>query len=508
MEDPVVYQDGQDYYEKDFGGGRYRWGDYSHTMVDPIDDASFWTIQEYARPRAAPTVGGSDSKWGTWWAKVAPNACLSIVASGNWNTSGTWGCGSVPDATKNVNIMSGQNVTLDVDPLAASITVNSGGTLTVSTSRTLSCKLIVYGTLNITGGKLTLGTNDVFLSQGATLTGVSTTSYFVTNGTGKVTKIIGAGTSFEFPIAPNATSYNSLTISNNSGPNEVFSVRVAVGLSPAVPNSAICVQRTWNITEMTAGGNSCILTFKWAAAEHGASFNASSAFAHRHNGSTWVLASSMSAPSLSSGIYSSSTTSGISTFSPWIIANASVLPVVMEYFTGVRNANGSHKLEWKANCTGSHAIFELQRSADGQNYNSFYNTDADYNRCLSPFDVNDNIPLNGKNFYRVRIRDEVGKITYSNTVLLINAKSGFEILGVQPNPVINSAILQLSVASRQDLDMIITDSKGSKLLQKTFEAPVGMSQQDLNLQALPGGTYILSLLSSTGDSRSIRFVKQ
>ncbi|MGH2553717.1 MAG: G8 domain-containing protein, partial [Chitinophagaceae bacterium] len=206
-EDVYIYKDGLDYYEKDFGSGRNRWGDYSHSVIDPVDDASFWTLQEYAKLRAAPTVGGSTSKWGTWWAKVVPNACLSAVASGSWSVAGTWGCGGVPTSTKHVSIISGHNVTLDVNPSAASITVNSGGTLTISSARILSCKLIVYGTLNITGGKLTLGSNDVFLAEGATLTGASSTSYFVTNSTGKLTKIIPGGSSFEFPVSPNTTSY-------------------------------------------------------------------------------------------------------------------------------------------------------------------------------------------------------------------------------------------------------------------------------------------------------------
>ena len=30
------------------GVGRNRWGDYSYTSVDPVNDIDFWTIQEYA----------------------------------------------------------------------------------------------------------------------------------------------------------------------------------------------------------------------------------------------------------------------------------------------------------------------------------------------------------------------------------------------------------------------------------------------------------------------------
>jgi hypothetical protein len=73
----VIFQAGQDCYSKDFGGGENRWGDYSHTMVDPTDDLNFWTIQEYARPQAPPALMGSTSKWGTRWAKVSPFASFT-----------------------------------------------------------------------------------------------------------------------------------------------------------------------------------------------------------------------------------------------------------------------------------------------------------------------------------------------------------------------------------------------------------------------------------------------
>jgi len=84
MRDPLIFKAGEDCYSKDFGSGRNRWGDYSHTMVDPTDDCSFWTIQEYAKLQAPPTVGGSDSKWGTWWARVnALVPCATAVAAGS-----------------------------------------------------------------------------------------------------------------------------------------------------------------------------------------------------------------------------------------------------------------------------------------------------------------------------------------------------------------------------------------------------------------------------------------
>jgi hypothetical protein len=68
LRDPVTLKEGQGPYNKTFGSPRNRWGDYSNTVVDPSDDISLWTVQEFA---AAPVGSGDGSgRWGTWWGKV------------------------------------------------------------------------------------------------------------------------------------------------------------------------------------------------------------------------------------------------------------------------------------------------------------------------------------------------------------------------------------------------------------------------------------------------------
>ena len=65
----TVLKAGEASYYKTFGGGYNRWGDYSNTVVDPVNDLDMWTIQEYA---ALPS-GGYD-RWGTWWGRIVPPA--------------------------------------------------------------------------------------------------------------------------------------------------------------------------------------------------------------------------------------------------------------------------------------------------------------------------------------------------------------------------------------------------------------------------------------------------
>jgi hypothetical protein len=79
MRAPVTLKNGEGPYNKT-RGGLNRWGDYSGTQVDPSDDFSLWTIQEYARIPAGR--GDASGRWGTWWGRVgggpplAPPQCL------------------------------------------------------------------------------------------------------------------------------------------------------------------------------------------------------------------------------------------------------------------------------------------------------------------------------------------------------------------------------------------------------------------------------------------------
>jgi hypothetical protein len=58
-----VFAAGRASYFKTFSGTDNRWGDYSATQVDPVDDHNFWTVQEYAAAR---------DTWGTMWALIQP----------------------------------------------------------------------------------------------------------------------------------------------------------------------------------------------------------------------------------------------------------------------------------------------------------------------------------------------------------------------------------------------------------------------------------------------------
>jgi hypothetical protein len=66
----LVFKPGEGPYVRiDPNNGRNRWGDYSNTVVDPLNDLDMWTIQEYAA-----TPSPSFGRWGTWWGRLVIQA--------------------------------------------------------------------------------------------------------------------------------------------------------------------------------------------------------------------------------------------------------------------------------------------------------------------------------------------------------------------------------------------------------------------------------------------------
>ena len=96
IRDALIDHPGEDYYHKTFATatGRNRWGDYSKAQVDPVDDQTLWTVNEYAKARTGTddgNTGGNSSKWSTWWAAVAGSAPTVTIDPGPVQNEGNAG---------------------------------------------------------------------------------------------------------------------------------------------------------------------------------------------------------------------------------------------------------------------------------------------------------------------------------------------------------------------------------------------------------------------------------
>ncbi len=146
-------------YYKTFRGSQNRWGDYSATVVDPDDNLTFWTVQEYAN-----TPNAVDDLWGTWWGKFALSAKNPVAA---FNISGYKINGSDGSG------IAGWNITL----------TNASLNVTTSTDSTGFYKFIglVNGTYNVTEETRPGFTNVTPRLQVVTISGNDSTKVNFTN---------------------------------------------------------------------------------------------------------------------------------------------------------------------------------------------------------------------------------------------------------------------------------------------------------------------------------------
>ena len=185
------------------------------------------------------------------------------------------------------------------------------------------------------------------------------------------------------------------------------------------------------------------------------------------------------------------------------------LPVIINYFTGQKQGN-NHLLNWKVTCNSTPSVtMTLERSSDSRNFTVINAITADALRCNQPFNYTDAQPMNGMNYYRLKMVDAGEKISYSSILALLNATKGFDIVSIAPNPVVTGNF-KLNVASAQagKMDVSIFDMQGRLVNRQSITLIAGFNSMPVNVANLSSGTYTIRGGMADEQSKLIRFVKQ
>ncbi|HAS46115.1 MAG TPA: hypothetical protein DCS93_36880, partial [Microscillaceae bacterium] len=153
-------------------------------------------------------------------------------------------------------------------------------------------------------------------------------------------------------------------------------------------------------------------------------------------------------------------------------------------------------LKWTSLAEKDVSHYELERSTDGQNFTKFGQQSALGNNELSQsYQSTDNSPVNGINYYRLKIWDIDGKFNYSKIVSAsINPGAGFLLY---PNPNNGSKVTINSEVALPDEDIHVTiiDLSGKVVYRKLITTSQRASTHSLELEALnlSSGNYFISL---------------
>jgi len=180
---------------------------------------------------------------------------------GNWINSGTF--------NPNVRLVTFNGASAQTLTGATTfdfLTMNGAGGITLSNN------VLVYRTLTLTSGKITLGTNTLTIAASpATISGGTSTSYIVTNSTGALVRNSVGNTATSFPVGLTA-SYTPLTVTN-TGTSNNLSLVVSSPPSNAVNDATKIVNLEWNLNSEGSGAVGTI-AFNWNIGNQQSSYNA------------------------------------------------------------------------------------------------------------------------------------------------------------------------------------------------------------------------------------------
>lgn len=170
-------------------------------------------------------------------------------------------------------------------------------------------------------------------------------------------------------------------------------------------------------------------------------------------------------------------------------------PVTLLNFS-IRKNGDANQLHWQVNCISTSVTFEMQRSTDGVQFESIYKSAETKARCATPFDYNDADMLNGKNYYRLKITDIDGTISFSKIVMVTTIKNG-SIISVFPTITSNHVTVVYDAADISSLKILITDLQGRVVRKLTVSVANGENNININVSNLSPGQYYMKAFDKT-----------
>lgn len=172
------------------------------------------------------------------------------------------------------------------------------------------------------------------------------------------------------------------------------------------------------------------------------------------------------------------------------VISATVLPVKLESFTAIPQGNNV-MLSWKVNEELNVSGYEVEVSTDAINFIKIGNIVAVNNHTYTFLH---NSPVNGFNYYRVKITGKDGTITYS-PFKLVNFGSGANVM-VYPNPAgknINITVKNSLINTSATISVVAMD--GKLIYQKRIKS---LNQTEtIDVSKIASGKYIIKMITGT-----------
>lgn len=181
------------------------------------------------------------------------------------------------------------------------------------------------------------------------------------------------------------------------------------------------------------------------------------------------------------------------------------LPVTLVNFNAIGGSNNV-TIQWQSSTEINSSFYSIEKSGDGIHFTTIGNTSA--NGIASNYQWIDAQPNMGVNYYRLKMIDKNGTITYSK-IISIRINNVIEI-SVAPNPIQSYADVYITLPNASLLSISIIDIHGRNVFQNTVKGNVQQNHIRINnLDRLANGVYYLQVKtdSDTFNKKIIKLSK-
>jgi len=181
-----------------------------------------------------------------------------------------------------------------------------------------------------------------------------------------------------------------------------------------------------------------------------------------------------------------------------------VLPISLVSFTG-KQTTGGLNVSWKVSDDSNPDFFEVERSTEGISFRNIATVDATSSTSYSYTDASQ---TSANSFYRLKMTDLTGTVTYSNVISIQTNTAIAEGINVFPNIITgNSLYLETSTALNR-ASVIISDANGRQVNQKAIGkiSKGQITTIETSTSKLPAGLYFLQVVEGNQSISVKRFI--
>ncbi len=193
------------------------------------------------------------------------------------------------------------------------------------------------------------------------------------------------------------------------------------------------------------------------------------------------------------------------TASPTPRSSAFVLPIsTVQIFTANKTSSTS-SLNWFINCNTNAVTIDVERSANGRNFDRIFSQTATQERCSAAFTFTDAQPLKGVNYYRLKVTNIDGEVSYSGVAS--TRFGGSEPIKAVPTIASNDVQIFYEAAAAGISTWIVYDANGRAVRKTDASLTKGQNAVRINLSNLNKGQYQISGITASGKTETVQIIK-